>query len=145
MYAIIGVGTALTGHFMPGFELNSLEIACMFFETKQAAEGYIAKIPWIVRRDEDDVVYADGTEDPIMYEIPDELYDQLVPPDLLATLPQNIIYNAPMNVTYGKATGLHFFQYYDDRIDSVTYYFLKRIKPGETLSGFGGISVGRRM
>ncbi|MGD8448996.1 MAG: hypothetical protein PVF36_07155 [Desulfobacterales bacterium] len=144
MYAIIGVGTALTGHFMPGFMINSLEIACMFFETKQAADEYIFKIPWMIRHENDDVVYADGTEDLIMYEIPDELYDQPVPPYLLTTLSQKIIFNAPENLTYGKATGLHFFQYYDDRIDSVTYYFLRKIQPGETLSGFGGISVGRR-
>jgi hypothetical protein len=35
MYAIIGVGTTLTGHFMPGFDLNSLEIACYLWKSNR--------------------------------------------------------------------------------------------------------------
>jgi hypothetical protein len=41
-----------------------------------------------------------------MYKIPDELYDEIVLPDLMANLPQNIIDRVKKNITYGKAAGL---------------------------------------
>jgi hypothetical protein len=79
-----------------------------------------------------------------MYEIREELYDKIIPPYLLITLPQNIIDRANRNITYGKAAGLHFFNFYDDRRDRIYYYFLKQVKPGEASVGFGGMCVSRR-
>jgi hypothetical protein len=75
--------------------------------------------------------------------IPDELYDETVPPALLATLPQNIVDRARKNITYGKAAGLQLFTFYDDRRDSVYYYFIKKVKLGEALVGFGGMWVSK--
>jgi hypothetical protein len=120
MYAIIGMGE----------EPQNLEITCMFFETKQAAEAYIAKIPWL-RRDASE-------EDLIFFEIPEELYEETIPPALLATLPQNIIERAKPDITYGQAAGLHFFSHYNDRRTRIAYYALMEVSPSEKLVGFEG-------
>jgi hypothetical protein len=134
MYAIIAMGE----------EPYCIEIPCMVFMTKQAVEGYLSKIPGLQRCGEPGKVYADGSEDLTMYKIPDELYDEIVPPDSLANLPQNMIASVKKKITYGKAAGLHFFTFYNDRRDSVYDYFIKQVKLGEALVGFGGMWVSKR-
>jgi hypothetical protein len=129
MYAIIGMGE----------ESQNIEIPCMFFESKQDAEGYLSQIPWLQRYGNNGVIYDDGMEDPIMYVIPEGLYDKIVPSFLLTILPQNIIDGGDsQRITYGKATGLHFFTHYNDRQQRICYYVLMQIKSGDTLVGFGG-------
>ncbi|MGD8400772.1 MAG: hypothetical protein PVH64_07550 [Bacillota bacterium] len=130
MYAIIGMGE----------ESQNIEAPCMLFETKQDAEGHLSKIPWLYRCENSGVIYDDGMEDPIMYVIPEGLYDKAVPPALLATLPQEIINRAKDNLTYGKAVGLHFFTCYNDRPKRVTYYVLLQVQPGKAFVGFAGES-----
>jgi hypothetical protein len=117
MYAIIGVGK----------DPDNIEIPCMLFETKQAAEAHLSQIPWLRRC---------GDEADISYTIPEELYNEIVPPSLLATLPPNIIAYAKKDITYGTATGLHFFTYYYDRRGGVDHYLVWKVKPGEALVGF---------
>jgi hypothetical protein len=89
MYVIIGMGE----------EPYNVEIPCMFFETEQAAEAYIAKIPWLRRCG--GAGHDAGAENSVIYEIREELYDKIIPPYLLTALPQNIIERANNNITYG--------------------------------------------
>jgi hypothetical protein len=117
MYAIIGVGK----------DPDNIEIPCMLFETKQAAEAHLSQMPWLRRC---------GDETNIIYTIPEELYNEPVPPSLLATLPQNNTDYAKENITYGTATGLHFFTYYHDRRGGIDHYLVWKVEPGEALVGF---------
>jgi hypothetical protein len=128
MYVLIGMGE----------ESQNIETPCMVFETRQAAEGYLSQIPWLHRYNTSGFIYDDGAEDPILYAIPEGLYDQTVPPALLATLPQNIIVRAKQHITYGQAAGFHFFTYYNDRRKRIDYYTLMKVKPGEKFVGFAG-------
>ena len=129
MYAIIAMGE----------EPHCIETPCMFFATKQDAEDHISKIPWLKRCGVSD------EEDKTMYSIPETLYDEPIQFNLLMTLPQNVIEGFTKNsITYGKAVGLHFFNYYNDRYDSIFYYYLKKVQPGQALVGFGGESFSRR-
>ncbi|MGD8448998.1 MAG: hypothetical protein PVF36_07165 [Desulfobacterales bacterium] len=124
MYAIIGMGE----------KPYDVEIPCMFFETKQAAEAYIAKIPWLRR-----CVCAGNDDSAVIYEIHEELYDKIIPPYLLTALPQKIIGRSNNNITYGKAVGLHFFTYYYDRRGELNHYIIWKVEPGEAFVGFGGV------
>jgi hypothetical protein len=126
MYAIIGMGE----------KPYNAEIPCMFFETRQDAEAYIAKISWLRRCGAGD---DDNVENPVIYEILEGLYDKIIPSYLLTALPQNIIERANKNITYGQAAGLHFFTYYDDRRGELNHYIVWKVGPGEALVGFGGV------
>jgi hypothetical protein len=120
MYVLIAMGK----------ESQSIEIPCMFFETRQDAEIHLSGIPWLHRCKNNGVVDADGMEDPTMYVIPDGLYDKPVPLALLPVLPQKIVSRAKDDLTYGKVVGTHFFTYYNDRYKPIIYYVLMQVQPG---------------
>jgi hypothetical protein len=125
-----------------GEEPRNVEIPCMFFDTKQDAEDYISKIPWLECY-HDDNVENPGDDDPIiMYRISVELYNKPIPPDILAILPYESNRDIPIkidknNITYGQAAGLCFFLDYNDRHDRVYLYWLREIKFGKMLASFG--------
>jgi hypothetical protein len=127
MYAIIAMGE----------EPQTLETPCMLFETRQDAEDHLSRIPWLHRCENNGAAGGNGMEDPIMYVIPDGLYDKPVPLALLPALPQKIVSRAKGDITYGKVAGTHFFNYYNDRYKRIIYYVLMQVQPGAAFLGFG--------
>jgi hypothetical protein len=128
MYAIIAMGE----------EPQTIETPCMLFETKEEAEDHLSQIPWLHRCENNGAAGGNGREDPIMYVIPDGLYDKPVPPALLPALPPKTVSRAKGDLTYGKVVGLHFFTYYNDRPERITYYVLMPVQAGEAFVGFAG-------
>jgi hypothetical protein len=128
MYALIGMGV----------ESQNIEIPCLIFETKQDAKGYLSQIPWLQCYDPSGVTTDDSAEDPIIYTMPTGLYEQTIPSAAVATLPQHIVNYAQQDITYGKAAGLHFFTYYNDRRKRIDYYTLMKVIPGAPFVGFDG-------
>jgi hypothetical protein len=128
MYVLIGMGD----------ESQNIEIPCMLFETKQDAEDYLSRIPWLHRCENNGAAGGNGMEDPIMYVIPDGLYDKPVPLALLPALPQKIVSRAKGELTYGKVVGTHFFTYYNDQAKRIIYYVLMQVQAGEAFLGFAG-------
>jgi hypothetical protein len=126
MYALIGMGE----------ESQNIETPCMVFATRQDAEEYLSQIPWLLRYGPNGAAADGQTGDPIIYAMPAGLYDQTIPPTVLATLPQHIVNRAQPDMTYGKAAGLHFFTYYNDQRKRIDYYTLIKVKPGTTFVGF---------
>jgi hypothetical protein len=131
MFMIVGMGE----------EPRNVEIPCMFFDTKQAAEDYISQVPWL-QCTHDENLYEIKEENPVViYEIEKELYDKPVPPDVLAILPRDIINDKIIeidknNITYGQAAGLCFFTDYNDRHDKIYEYWLRKIEFGKILVNF---------
>jgi hypothetical protein len=128
MYAIVGMGE----------ETQNIETPCMLFETRQDAEGYLSQIPWLHRCANNSVLDDADREETTLYVIPEGLYDEPVPPALLTTLSRKLNGRAKEKLTYGKAAGMHFFTYYNDRCKRISYYVLMPVKPGEAFVGFAG-------
>jgi hypothetical protein len=128
MYAIIAMGE----------EPQNIEIPCMLFETKEDAEDYLSQIPWLHRCENNGSIDGDGMENPIMYVIPEGLYDKPIPLALLSALPQKIVSRAKGELTYGKVVGMHFFTYYNDQPKRITYYVLMQVQPKKAFVGFLG-------
>jgi hypothetical protein len=59
-----------------GEETQNIEIPCMFFETRRAAETHLSQIPWLQRRENNVAVYDDGAEDSSLYVLSEALYDK---------------------------------------------------------------------
>jgi hypothetical protein len=139
MFMIIGTGEGP----------RNIEIPCVLFETKQDAEDYISKIPWLECY-YDDNVENPGDDDPyVSYRIPVELYDKPVPPNVLAILPRDIMNDKIIeidknNITYGQAAGFCFFTDYIDRHDRVYHYCLREIIFEKKLVSFGDETVSKR-